>query len=171
MRRLLVWLAALTYATALNAVDIQALEVRHESEVYYVMMRFSVNAALNRVRGVIMDYAHLPALRSRATRVHTRMQGCVWFLCKDIACVEDFSEDGAGDLNAVFVPAMSDLKSGRARWRFRPQGKATRVSFTARMAPDFWIPPLIGPLVLKHWLHAQLIETAGNLERLARPAP
>jgi hypothetical protein len=39
------------------------------------------------------------------------------------------------------------------------------------MALDFWIPPLIGPVILKHCLRAQLAKSAENLERLAGSKP
>jgi hypothetical protein len=92
-------------------------------------------------------------------------------LCKAIVYVEDFSEGGAKALTAVIVPTLSDMKSGRAHWRFERHGETTRISFTACMALDFWIPPLIGPVILKHWLRAQLAKSAENLERLAGSKP
>jgi hypothetical protein len=177
-------LAALVYAGPLHVMEIETVAVNQVRESYRVTLIFSVDAPVLRARAVLTDYAHLHKLNPAiieskrvlapcegATRVRMRMRGCVLFLCQDIECTEDLHKGGSGSLQAVIVPQLSDMKSGHASWRFKPLGNITRISFRSRMVPDFWIPPLIGSFILKHWLHGQLIETAENLERLASPNP
>ena len=36
------------------------------------------------------------------------------------------------------------------------------------MEPDFWVPPLIGPWVIKRTMREQAITTSEGIERLAR---
>jgi hypothetical protein len=37
--------------------------------------------------------------------------------------------------------------------------------------PDFWIPPLIGPWLIKRKLLSETLETVDNLEQLAKNPP
>ncbi|MBA2491162.1 MAG: SRPBCC family protein [Gammaproteobacteria bacterium] len=175
-------LAVLGVVSSLHASEVKQLDVEHHDGIYKITMTFSVAAPLSPVRAMLTDYAHLSALNSaivesevlpptdqNATRVRTRTKDCILFLCADITRVEDVTSDGAGGFRATIVPGLSDMKSGLARWRFQSKKQVTRIRFEARMEPDFWIPPLIGPLLIKHRLRTHLEETADNLERLAAP--
>lgn len=184
MKWILSLLAVLLGAASLHAAQIEALAVNQQSGKYEIALIFSVDAPVDRVRRMLTDYAHLPKLnpsilksevlpapRTAVTRVRSLMRGCLLFLCKDIACTQDMRQRNSGDLEAVIVPRLSDMKSGHANWRIEPRDDSTRVNLTALMEPDFWVPPLIGPFLIKNWLHGQLIETAENLKRLAGANP
>lgn len=181
MIRIVGLFAMLTYAAPLVAAEVEELEVTHADGIYRVRMVFSVAAPINGVRAVLTDYAHLtalhpsvvessvlPAPRDGVTRVRTRVHDCFLLIfCFNITRVDDVAEGGAGGFRAAIVPGSSDMKSGRSRWRFERRADATRIIFDARMAPDFWVPPLIGPAIIKSRLRTQLAETAVNVERLA----
>jgi hypothetical protein len=64
------------------------------------------------------------------------------------------------------VPQDSDLRSGGARWQLSEVNGGTHLLFEAQVEPDFWIPPLIGPLVVKHMLHIEAVNTVKGLEAL-----
>lgn len=180
MIRLLAVLALFGFATPLlYASEVEELEVDHQGDVYKVTMIFSVAAPISAVRAVLTDYKRLSALNtaivesevlaahSHATRVRTRTKDCILFLCADITRIEDVRGDGDGGFRSTIVPGVSDMKSGLARWQFQSRRQVTRITFKANMEPDFWIPPIIGPALIKGRLQAQLEETADNLERLA----
>jgi hypothetical protein len=174
------WLCVGLASAAVQAAEVEELEVSYANGSFYVTMIFSVAAEAARVRAVLTDYARLtrlhptiiesgvlPAPRAGVTRVRTRTYDCILIFCADITRVEDVSDDGAGGFRAVIVPALSDMSSGHSRWCFDARGKTTRVTFKAQMDPDFWVPPLIGPAIIKHGLRRQLAKAAANLERLA----
>jgi hypothetical protein len=180
MIRLLGVLALFGLAPPLYAGEVETLDVDHEGDIYHVIMIFNVAASVARVRAVLTDYTHLSALNAaivesdvlpapneNATRVRTRTKDCILFLCADITRVDDVTRDADGGFRATIVPRLSDMKSGLARWRLQSRQDTTRIAFEARMEPDFWIPPLIGPALIKYRLRAHLQETAVNLERLA----
>ncbi|MBA2410373.1 MAG: hypothetical protein H0V62_11645 [Gammaproteobacteria bacterium] len=180
MIRLLGALAMLGLVSSTRAGEVEQLDVEHQDGIYNITMTFSVAAPLGAVRAVLTDYAHLSALNSaivesqvllarndNSTRVRTRTKDCILFLCADITRIEDVTSDGAGGFQATIVPGLSDMKSGLARWRIQSRKEITRIAFDARMEPDFWIPPLIGPMLIKHRLRTHLKETAENVERLA----
>jgi len=173
-------LAVLGLVSSLHAGEVEQLDVEQHDGIYKIIMIFTAAAPVSAVRVVLTDYAHLSALNSaivesevllarneNSTRVRTRTKDCILLLCADITRIEDVAGDGAGGFRATIVPGLSDMKSGLARWRFQSRKQVTRIKFEARMEPAFWIPPLIGPLLIKHRLRTHLEETAENLERLA----
>jgi Polyketide cyclase / dehydrase and lipid transport len=182
MIKVLGLLAVVGCAAPLFATAVETLEVSREGDVYYVTMIFSINAPVSEVRPMLTDYASLAALNpaivesevlappSRGiTRVQTRLRDCIWFLCADIERVDDVTEARADGLNAAVVPALSDMASGHTYVRFEPTGEVTRIVFKADMEPRFWVPPLIGPLLIERRVSVQLSHTVANLERLVGP--
>ena len=54
-----------------------------------------------------------------------------------------------------------------ARWQFWTEPTATRMRFSSEIEPSFWVPPLIGPWLIRHALYAEALRSVINLERLA----
>ena len=153
--------------------------VRHESS-YLAEVDVRLHAPVERVRAIVMDYAHLPRLNAsirevevlgrrgaRHARVRTLSRICVLFLCKDIRQVQDIDLDDAGNLTAVTDPGASDLRYGVARWHFWQEPASARMRFISEIEPAFWVPPFIGPLLVRHALEREVRETIDNIERLA----
>jgi hypothetical protein len=84
--------------------------------------------------------------------------------CKRVVQVQDVTRPGEYVIEAVIVPSVSDFRSGFARWQLRPQGESTLLSFSHRFEPDFWVPPVIGPWIIKRTLISEVAETAMYIE-------
>jgi len=68
-------------------------------------------------------------------------------------------------------PARSDLEYGWARWDIGPQGSGALVRYEMEMVPPFWIPPVIGPLIIKAVLRSRGQRAAQRLEAIASGNP
>ena len=64
---------------------------------------------------------------------------------------------------------QSDLRHGYARVDMWQESEGTRILIRSEVEPDFWIPPLIGPWVIKKKLRSEALETVRNLERFVSP--
>ena len=70
------------------------------------------------------------------------------------ASFEDYAGDVVVDpsgavytVGATFESAGSNLSSGRTDWWLEAEGEGTLLHYRMSLTPDFWVPPLIGPLV------------------------
>ena len=78
-------------------------------------------------------------------------------------------EDNAGHIHTTVVPALSDFRAGSSDWWLTaPAPGQTRIRFDYRIQPDFWIPPLLGTLLIKSLLRREAQRTIDTLEALAR---
>lgn len=85
--------------------------------------------------------------------------------------LEEIEQQANGDIITRIVPEASDFSYGRFHWRTRRvSAQASRIALSAELTPAFWVPPLIGPWILKHKLRAVALESCERLERLARGA-
>ena len=152
--------------------------VTHDSGVYTLIVRAEVAAPLTTVHGMLTAYDHLdrvnPAVKESWViytfsplhhRVHTRVDACVAFFCKRLLQVWDVEEKPSGHIIATIVPEASNFKSGHASWILRENNGKTSLHFTTVLEPSFWVPPLIGPWLIRYTLRREALESIENLER------
>ena len=65
-------------------------------------------------------------------------------------------------------PANRHIRYAVERWQVQAEDDRTRLHYTAEVVPNFFIPPLIGPPVVKYFLRREIQLTAIEVEALAR---
>ena len=167
------------------AADILQSEVRHRDGVYRVRFAVRVHAEANAVRALMTDYAHLSRLSTVVTgaeivqrfgdgtqRLRLNLRACVWILCKDLRKLQDVIAHPNGDIVSVTIPAESDFSHAVERWRIvaesnEPGAARTRIDYESVLTPSFFVPPVIGPALIKRALRRELTHSIETLERLA----
>ena len=177
MERVLL-LAVVTCAAIAQAAELDKLTVARERGIYTTEASFIVAAPVARVRELLLDYEQLGDLNpyvkeSRIierddgrVRVLTRIEDCVVFFCLEMELLQDVTNEDDGRVSAVIVP-NDDFDAGHAVWQFESEGAGTRVIYHSELEPGFFIPPLIGSLLVKNRLQTQIRTTAERLETLA----
>ena len=171
----------LTFCQALTAGQVNYSSIDHQSGVYTVNFDIEVNATMDTVRSIITDYENLHQLSdilSESTILNPRDSGpkqrlvvisvCLMIYCKDVKLVENIDEVNRDLVISRTVPRQSDFKSGEIRWRITPaDSNRTRIEFLGQEEPAFWLPPVIGPVMVKHLLHDVALEVISNIESLS----
>lgn len=177
------WLVAsgITFALPAAAADVLHTEVSHDAGRYTVVFEFQVAADANAVRRILTDYDHLDRL-SRVvqkseqlppgddgrSRVRVVMHSCFMFFCQTVRKLETITEFSDGRLVTVADPAESDYRYSRVEWQIHAEETRTRVTYRAEHEPAFFVPPLIGPWVIKSRIRDELGLIAERLEQLAQ---
>lgn len=174
-------LALAVAAAPTTAGEIEQAEVSFRDGRYSVTAVLKLDAPAEAVRGVATDHDRLYRLSDtfaeskllerydaqhakRRIRVHT----CVLIFCFDFVMTERVEELDNGDIVTTIIPEESDFREGWSRWEIRPSGPATTIlRFETHRAPDFWIPPLIGPWIVKQKVRKELLESILRIEDLA----
>ncbi len=142
---------------------------------YHMSLDLVLHAPLSRVWHVIADYADVkrlnPAVKSSTvirrngiTLLRMRITSCVLFICFPITQTESMTTDGQRWVRGVIVPRLSSFRSGMSRWRLRAVASGTEAHFSASLTPSFYIPPVIGPWMVRRKLRAEMRETAAHLK-------
>lgn len=161
------------------------VEYRHGHYLLHLDMR--IHAKYADVYRTLLDFQQLPQIndsiksaqelwhRGRVHRVRIVAKGCIWIFCRTIKQAVTLTELDNGYLRSVTDPQHSDLHYGFTMWHIIDEGKTTRVTYNADFVPAFWVPPLIGPVILKHQFLREGQKTINGIERLLRkrapPAP
>jgi len=181
------WSAGLSLALAgpaLSAGTIAEQWIWSEGDRYLIHVEMVLEAPADRVRARLTDYHHLHRLSdtiqaSRLLRadpprytVQLNSRGCIGIFCRDLEQVQAVTERDDGFILVEDLPGQSDFRSARAVWRIvAAEANRSRVSYSAELVPDFWIPPLLGPPLFRERLARETRQLLNNLERLARETP
>ena len=155
-------------------------EATHDDDRYKLTFEVVLNAERDKVWSIMTDYNRLPRVskvivESRILkkedenryRVGVTLHACVLIFCKTMKKVVDIQAWPRNDIIVIGDPALSDFSYSVERWRVVAEGAKTRLYYSAEMVPDFFIPPLIGPWLMKSFLQKEIKATAIQVEALA----
>ena len=170
----------LGYASAARSAEVLTVEVSHTGGRYGVVFDVRLAAPQPRLKRYLTDYAnyatYFSTIRESAVlsgepgglqRIRLRAHSCVWFFCRTVTMVKDIAEQEPGEILAHIDPALSDFAEATEHWRILADGDQTRLQYEAELVPDFFVPPLIGPWLLKNSIRKSLLSGARKLEALA----
>jgi hypothetical protein len=175
MRRVLCCLLCVPLLAA--AGEVLESQVSEDAGHYRVAIRARIDAPPAVVYAAITDFSNLAAinpsiiesrilqeLSPRKHRIETQIRVCILIFCKNIQQVQDVEQVDDSLITAETLPGPSDFKSGTAQWQLTKQGAATELRFTQAFEPDFWVPTVIGPWLIKRTLVNEMVETAMYIE-------
>lgn len=182
-RILAVGLTCLAGLPAAGAAELRAFDMQRRDARYHIVSDTYIDAPPRAVYDVLLDYGHYDRISSvfKESRylqrnpdgsglVYTKARGCIAFFCQTVERVEELQVVPGAEIVATVIPARSDTRYSRARWRFEPEGSGTRLLYELEMEPDFWVPPLIGPPLVRRALKQGGGRAADRVETLARAA-
>lgn len=102
---------------------------------------------------------------------YVRNRGCILFFCRSVVRVGAVERQPFDLLTAVADPEESDFAVSDERWTFEPENGGTLVRYHLRLKPDFWVPPLIGPYIIKRKLRDDGGEALDRIEAIAQSWP
>jgi len=95
-------------------------------------------------------------------------RGCILFFCKSARRNGSVTSQPYEIIRAVADPDNSDFELSDETWTFRDEDGGTSVRYRLKMKPGFWIPPLVGPYLMKRKLRNDGGEAIDRIEQLAQ---
>ena len=99
---------------------------------------------------------------------YTRMEGCVIWWCKSLVRNGYLVLQPSSEIIAIVNPETSNFNYSHERWRLRNEGDGTLLIYEFYMEPGFWVPPVIGPFLIKRTLRSEAIDVVDRIEALAQ---
>lgn len=165
-------------APSLWGASIYKLDVSQKAGVYQVVAEAHVDALPAQVYAVLADFTDLAEIspdiltsrlvkqvNARTMVVYTETRGCVAIFCRTVKQMQRVTELSSTDIVAVTLPQGSNVKQGTSSWHLTAEGHGTRLQWKATVEPAFWVPPLIGPALVRRVLQMQSQEFINGIER------
>ena len=100
-----------------------------------------------------------------------RNEGCLLFFCKSFVRQGYVELEVNEELRAFANPELSDFKLSNETWTFVAEDGGTVVSYRLLMEPDFWVPPGIGPYLIKRKFRNNGGDAIDRIEEIAQAVP
>lgn len=163
------------------AAEISRLDVQHREGRYSMHVNALLDATLESVYQVLTDYDRFSRITDsiQETRVldqssphtkivYSKINVCVFLICINKEKIERIQFRSEIEIFATIEPERSDFTFGTTHWLLEREGEGTRLVLDLVIQPSFWIPPMIGPSIIKSVMHREGVSTALTIERLAR---
>ena len=172
--------AALLLVDAAGAAELRSIQVDHAKGRYTVASEVWFDAPLPQVFEVfrrwdlstqfssaIAESRDLPADELGRPGYFVRNQGCLLFFCKSFVRQGYVELEVNEQLRAFADPEISDFRMSNESWTFVAEEGGTIVTYNLLMEPDFWIPPGIGPYLIKRKFRNNGGEAIDRIEAIA----
>jgi hypothetical protein len=169
----------LAWAATMRSLDVDKKDARYSlvADTFMAARADAIYAVLidyenmNRISSVYKEYGYLEPDVDGTPIVFTRMEGCAFVYCKSMRRVERLEMQPPHYIRTVTLPEQSDFKYAVSEWLLEPAGEGTNVTYKLELEPDFWVPPVLGPWLLKRTLLKGGTRAINRIERLANTPP
>ncbi len=182
MRRAFAFAAmCLTAAVGAEASDLREVAIDRVDGVYKMHSVVWFDADINSVYNVFLDWDLSEqfssiVVESRNTGsdasgdrgFYTRNRACILFYCKSVERSGSVEHEPLQFIKAMADPEQSDFHISNETWQFEEEGSGTLITYELEMRPKFWIPPIIGPYVLKKKMADDGVEALDRIEAIAQ---
>lgn len=172
---------ALLAGMPLPAAEMRTVEVEYEGGVYFMESEVWFDAGQQVIYDVFRDWDL--ATEFSDVIVESRNVGpdedgnmgysiqnraCILFYCQTTLRNGSVDAESPVSIIAIADPAESDFEISEESWTFRSVDGGTIVHYKLKMKPAFWVPPLIGPYIIKRKLRSDGGDAVDRIEMIAQ---
>jgi len=150
-------------------------DVSYDNGVYSSSLSANIHAQRNAVYQLLTAYDSLNTFSRLIYKSQLLSNGnllinirhCFFIICFDKRLTLSLNVSASAVIAHV-VPEHSDFKSGLLKWQLSDSQAGTFIRFSGKLAPDFWVPPIIGPILIKNKLRSEATYSFKQLEHLSQ---
>lgn len=151
-----------------EGVYVMQSEVRFAADIKDVFAVFADYDLSTQFSGAIVEAHNIEARDGGQPGFYIRNHGCVLFFCKSFERYGYVEREPFKVIRASIDPERSDFHLSNESWRFRSDDSGTVVTYNLEFKPKFWVPPVIGPYVIKRKLRSDGGNAVDRIEALAQ---
>ena len=164
-----------------QAAELRSIEMEHHAGEYRLVSEAWFDAGLDatyyifshwdyssKFSGAIVEARNLPPGRDGRPGFYVKNRGCVLFFCKTLVRQGSLELEPDTVLRAFADPDYSDFEFSNETWTFAEENGGTSVRYELHMDPKFWVPPGIGPYLIKRKFKKHGLEALGRIEAMAQ---
>ena len=181
MRRLCCLLIVLCGVSEAQAAEMLNIEVDYEKGDYTMRSQVWFDASVNQVYEIFRYWDNSTKFSSAIVesrdmepdalgrpQFYVRNRGCVLLFCTSFERQGYVVAEVDRVIRAFANPETSDFHHSRESWRFVARDGGTVLTYDLNMKPKFWIPPGIGPYLIKRKLRNNGSDAIERIELLAQ---
>lgn len=117
---------------------------------------------------IVVESRNVAADDDGRPQFYSRMLICVTFFCKSFERNGHVELQPPNSIRAVADPDNSDFHISEETWLLSEADDTTRVVYELKVKPKFWVPPVIGPFLIKRKLERDSGAALQRMDLLAQ---
>ena len=167
--------------TAAHAAEMRSLTVEHADKQYTMRSEVWFDASIEHVYDVfrrwdlstqfssaVVESRDMEADALGRPQYYIRNKGCILFFCVTAERQGHVESKPNEVLRAFANPETSDFVLSNETWMFAEEKGGTVVVYHLHMQPKFWVPPGIGPYLIKRKLKNNGGDAIDRIEVIAQ---
>jgi len=163
------------------AAEMRAVHVEYEDGYYYLESEVWFDVGREAIFDVFLDWdlaeeyssiiveaKNVGPDESGGMGYYIHNRGCILFFCKSALRSGSVTSEAYEYIHAIADPETSDFEVSDETWTFRNADDGTIVRYELKMKPDFWIPPVVGPYLMKRKLRNEGGDAIDRIEQIAQ---
>lgn len=181
LRQLLIAVPVLVLAANAAPADLKEVTVDRVDGRYVLRSETLFAASREELYAVLTNYDLFDKFTSAFTesrnldpdeegrpQFYNRMEGCILLFCVSFERYGHLVLDPLTNIEAIVDPARSDFDYSVERWELIEHGDKTLLIYEFEMEPSFWVPPVIGPYMIRRTLKSGGGNAVNRIEALAQ---
>ena len=162
-----------------QAAEVSWIDVQRKGGKVDVSSTLVIDAPVAQVYAALLDYDqfaenggtfaeshYVESAADGAPRIYTRTEGCIWFFCKTIERYARL-EIEPQKIVAIAEPENSDAALSIESWTLTAEGNSTIIEYRHQIDTGFWVPPLLGALIINRSVKKGTQKAAVSIESMA----
>jgi len=179
MRRVALTLSLFLAASSAPAADLRSIDVTYDGTRYELESIVWFGTGIDETYEVFSKWDYSTRFSSAVVEArdtetdgqpgyYVVNRGCVLFFCKSLKREGRVEREHNRVMRAYADPEKSDFHQADEVWEFSEDAGGTRVIYRLTMEPGFWVPPAIGPWMIRRKLRNEAGEAIDRIEEVAR---
>ena len=173
--------ALLVLSLPAMAADLQKVVVDRKDGVYSMQSRVRFDATPEQLYEVLLDWdlstqfssivvesRNVEADELGRPQYYSRIRICIAFFCKSFERSGHLETSPNEWIRAVADPERSDFYLSNESWEFVDAEVGAIVDYKLEFQPKFWVPPVIGPYLVKRKLKTDGPDALLRIEQIAQ---
>ncbi len=134
-------------------------------QMYETMLDWDLSTEFS---SVIVESRNLDPDDEGRRQYYSRNEACVLFYCMSFERYGVVEHEPYSFIRSSIYPEKSDFHFSNEEWRFREEDSGTIVEYDLEFKPKFFVPPVIGPYVIKRKLKSGSGDAIDRIEAIAQ---
>lgn len=170
-------------ASPLAAAEVEWVKVKRSKRHIDITSEIVIDAPVSEVYDALLEYdvfadvsedftesRYIEPAPDGTPRIYTKIEGCIWFFCRTVERTAQLKLYPRWKITAVAEPELSDAELSIETWALTANGDRTTIDYSHEIETGFWVPPLIGTLVIRGTVKRSALDAAIRIEDLAHAA-
>lgn len=172
---ILLWLSGAD-AAELRSVSVDRIDGRYimnsvvwfdvsREQIYATMLNWDLSTEFS---SVVVESRNLEPDAEGRPQFYVRNEACVAFFCMSFERNGVVEHRPYREIRSRVYPERSDFHVSNERWTFREEDGGTIVVYDLEFEPKFFVPPVIGPYMIKRKMKSGGEDAIQRIEAVAR---